>query len=54
VGEKLDCWIAASGTTDFVRIKGKLNADKYIKFRIKFIQDKSSIHEANVIKHWFV
>jgi DDE superfamily endonuclease len=62
-------WFSASGAGYFVRIEGKLNADKYINILgdillpsihlrfpgicVKFIQDKSPIHGANVIKHWF-
>ena len=62
-------WFSASGPGDFVRINGKLNAEKYLEIlgdtllpsihirfpgiRVKFIQDKSPIHGANIIKSWF-
>jgi len=62
-------WFSASGPGDFVRIHGKLTAEKYlailgdtllpslhIRFpgiRVNFIQDKSPIHGANVVKNWF-
>lgn len=62
-------WFSANGAGDFVRIEGKLNTEKYLQIlgdillpaihekfpgrRIKFIQDKSPIHEANLIKQWF-
>jgi hypothetical protein len=62
-------WFSASGPGDFVRINGKLNAEKYLeilgdtllpsihirfpRIRVKFIQDKSPIHGENIIKSWF-
>ena len=62
-------WFSASDPGDFVRICGKLNAEKYLEIlgdtllpsihirfpgiRVKFLQDKSPIHGANIIKSWF-
>lgn len=60
-------WMTASGAGDFVRINGKLDSEKYLAIlgdvllpsihqrfgrKMKFIQDKSPIHESTKIKDW--
>lgn len=62
-------WFSASGAGDFVRIQGKFTSEKYLEIlgdtllpsvhirfpgmRVPFVQDKSPIHGANIIKFWF-
>lgn len=62
-------WCSASGAGDFVRINGKLDSEKYLAIigdillpsiqlrfpgrRVKFIQDRSPIHQAIKIRELF-